>query len=149
MNIMKKFGQKAFLPKVVLLGALLLLLQPLFYHPRASTAAQEDSNLLVVEAGDSIVIGVVSDQSNVLGDAGVDVVQAVYLAVEEYNQAGGLTIGEGEDAVSFPIEAIAQDDRCTPDDAIPVAEFFVERGDVSAIVGHLCSGASIAASELY
>lgn len=67
--------------------------------------------------------------------------QGALLAVEELNARGGIH--------GTPVELEVRDDRMNPTLAIKVAEEFRDRTDVVAVVGHLSSGASIAASEIY
>jgi branched-chain amino acid transport system substrate-binding protein len=61
-------------------------------------------------------------------------------AVDEINQAGGLL----EQQITY----IVRDDACDPEKAVAIAEELV-REKVPFVMGHLCSDASIAASEIY
>jgi branched-chain amino acid transport system substrate-binding protein len=106
-----------------------------------ANAQSQPDQAVVIRPGDSIKIGIAVDLSNILAASGLDIAQSASLAFDEFNAEGGL---EG-----FEIEAIIEDDRCTADDAVPVAESFAAEPTLVAVVGHTCSGASIAASEIY
>jgi branched-chain amino acid transport system substrate-binding protein len=73
--------------------------------------------------------------------SGKGMYQGALLAVEEINARGGVR--------GRPLELVVRDDEMNPVRAIEVAEEFRDRTDVVAVVGHLSSGASIAASEIY
>jgi branched-chain amino acid transport system substrate-binding protein len=66
--------------------------------------------------------------------------RAAELAVEEINAKGGIR--------GRPIELIPRDDYADPDSAVFVATDLYEPG-VSAVIGHLYSGTTIAASPVY
>jgi branched-chain amino acid transport system substrate-binding protein len=61
-------------------------------------------------------------------------------AIEEINDGGGL-LGQ-------QVKFIVRDDNCEPDKAADIAKELVGLG-VKLVMGHLCSDASIAASEIY
>src|SRR5690606_9095425 len=67
--------------------------------------------------------------------------QGALLAVEEVNARGGVR--------GRRLDLVVRDDAMNPARAIEVAEEFRDRTDVVAVVGHLSSGASIAASDVY
>jgi len=67
--------------------------------------------------------------------------QGALLAVEEINARGGVR--------GRRLELVVRDDAMNPARAIEVAEELRDRTDVVAVVGHLSSGASIAASDVY
>jgi branched-chain amino acid transport system substrate-binding protein len=73
--------------------------------------------------------------------SGKGMYQGALLAVEEINARGGVR--------GRPLELVVRDDEMNSVRAIEVAEEFRDRTDVVAVVGHLSSGASIAASEIY
>src|SRR5688572_2788094 len=60
--------------------------------------------------------------------------------VAELNATGGV-LGQ-------QVELMIVDDYCDPEQAIAAAEKFVE-AHVAAVIGHLCSGASIPAAKVY
>jgi len=67
--------------------------------------------------------------------------QGALLAVEELNARGGIR--------GRRLDLVVRDDAMNPARAIEVAEEFRDRTDVVAVVGHLSSGASIAAADVY
>jgi branched-chain amino acid transport system substrate-binding protein len=71
---------------------------------------------------------------------GIPMKRAAELAVEEINAKGGV---QGR-----PLELIEQDDYADPDSAVFVATDLYEAG-VSAVIGHLFSGTTLAASPVY
>jgi branched-chain amino acid transport system substrate-binding protein len=103
--------------------------------------AQSPSSTTTIPMGQTVKLGLATDLSNLLPGAGLDMAQSADLAINEFNAAGGL--------LGFPIELVIEDDRCEPDLAREVAQDFAQQGDIVAVVGHLCSGASIPASEVY
>lgn len=71
---------------------------------------------------------------------GIPMKRAAELAVEEINAQGGI---QGR-----PLELIERDDYADPDSAVFVAADLYEAG-VSAVIGHLYSGTTLAASPVY
>ncbi|MBZ0308453.1 MAG: branched-chain amino acid ABC transporter substrate-binding protein, partial [Anaerolineae bacterium] len=88
-----------------------------------------------------IKIGLATDLTNVIPAPGLDIAQAGQLAVDEFNNSGGL--------LGYQIELVIEDDQCTGEGATSVANLFVSDPDLYAVVGHVCSGASIPASDIY
>lgn len=103
--------------------------------------AQSDATQVVVAAGESIKIGVATDLSNVVPEPGQDIANGALLAADYVNAMGGIQ--------GFQVAMDVQDDRCDPTDATTVANQFASDPQTVAVVGHVCSGASIAASEVY
>lgn len=105
-------------------------------------AAQEgEEGVVVVPAGETIKLGMAVDLSNLLPAPGEDMANAANLAVIQYNEDPFI---EG-----FEVELLVEDDRCAPEDATSVANLFAANAEIVGVVGHMCSGASIAASEIY
>ena len=71
---------------------------------------------------------------------GVPMKQAAELAVEEINAAGGIN--------GRPLELVQRDDYADPDSAVFVATDLYDAG-VSAVIGHLFSGTTLAAAPVY
>lgn len=67
--------------------------------------------------------------------------QGVDLAVEEINGAGGIN--------GIPLHVIAHDDHGSGADAVQIAQEFVADPDVISVVGHVGSGAMVAAARVY
>ena len=87
-----------------------------------------------------IKIGVAGPHSGDLAPYGIPPKNAVMLAAEKINAAGGL--------LGRKVEIIAEDDVCKPEIATNVASKLVGEG-VVAVIGHVCSGATIAALSVY
>lgn len=78
------------------------------------------------------------------GDAaayGENVKAGVEIKLEEVNAAGGIN--------GVPVEAVWMDEQCAGKEAATVAPKIVGDKDIVAIVGHLCSGAHLAALPTY
>ena len=71
---------------------------------------------------------------------GVPMKHAAELAVEEINAGGGIA--------GRPLELVERDDYADPDSAVFVATDLYEAG-VSAVIGHLFSGTTLAAAPVY
>lgn len=87
--------------------------------------------------GDTVRIGVAGSFSDPIG---VPMKQAAELAVDEINAAGGIN--------GRTVELVARDDYADPDSAVFVAGDLYD-SDVSAVVGHLFSGMTLAAAPVY
>ncbi|KAB2905898.1 MAG: branched-chain amino acid ABC transporter substrate-binding protein [Anaerolineae bacterium] len=108
---------------------------------REATEAAQVATEVVVAEEKVIKIGLATDLSNVLPAPGLDIAQAAQLAVDQFNAEGGL--------LGYQIELVIEDDQCTGEGATTVANLFASDPDLYAVVGHVCSGASIPASDVY
>ncbi len=88
-------------------------------------------------SGGPVRIGVAGSFSDPIG---LPMRLAAELAVEEINAAGGIR--------GRPIELVARDDYADPDSAVFVASDLYDSG-VSAVIGHLYSGTTLAAAPVY
>jgi branched-chain amino acid transport system substrate-binding protein len=87
-----------------------------------------------------IIIGVAGAHSGDLASFGLPTVNAANLVVDRINAEGGL--------LGRQIRLVVEDDQCAPDVAANTAAKLV--GDrVIAVIGHICSGATNAALEIY
>lgn len=118
-----------------------ILLVALLVMAAVPVYAQETEGQVVVPAGETIKIALVTDLSGPIAAMGLDIQQGAEIALMEFNEAGGV---EG-----FEAEFIVEDDRCSPDEGTLVANRVVSNPEIVAVVGHICSGATIAASDLY
>jgi len=118
-----------------------LLLIALMVIAIAPVHAQDMSGEVVVPAGGTIKIAVVTDLTNLIPEFGEDIWQGVQVAASFLNDAGGIK--------GFQVELSVDDDRCTGDDATTVASRIASDPQVVAVVGPICSGATIAASNVF
>jgi len=128
------------MPKSKSLRLLFLLVSALLVVSALPVQAQ-DGGQVVVKPGEKIKIAIATDLTNVIPEFGLDIAQAAQTAVSFLNEAGGIK--------GFEIETFVEDDRCTGDDATSVANRIASDPQVVAVVGHICSGATIAASNVY
>lgn len=67
--------------------------------------------------------------------------RGIDLAIDEVNKQGGIN--------GQPMKIIARDDEANPSRAAAIAQEFVDNLNVSAVIGHVNSGAMLAASRIY
>ena len=91
-------------------------------------------------AGDTIKIGCGGVISGDLSPYGISALRGVELAIEDLNAKGGI--------LGKKIELLVGDDVCKPEVAVNMATKLVSDG-AQMIVGHVCSGATIAANKIY
>ena len=89
---------------------------------------------------DTIKIGVPGAHSGDLASYGVPSLRAAQLVVDDYNARGGI--------LGKKLEIIAQDDQCKPELATNAATRLIS-DQVSVVMGHICSGATVASLPLY
>ncbi len=105
-----------------------------------SLAGAFAATLAAVPAQAEILIGVAGPQTGDIASFGEQQVRGAELAVADINAAGGV-LGE-------ELTLITGDDVCDPRQAVSVANDMVAEG-VVFVSGHLCSGSSIPAGEVY
>ena len=91
-------------------------------------------------SADTIKLGVGGVISGDLAPYGISSVRGVELAVEDLNAKGGI--------LGKKIELLIGDDVCKPEVAVNMATKLVSDG-AQMIVGHVCSGSTIAANKIY
>jgi branched-chain amino acid transport system substrate-binding protein len=91
-------------------------------------------------AADTIKIGIGGAHSGDLASYGLPIVKAAKLVVEDVNAKGGI--------LGKQVEVIAEDDVCKPEVATNTATKLATAG-VTVVVGHVCSGATKAALDIY
>ena len=91
-------------------------------------------------AADTIKIGIAGAHSGDLASYGLPIVKAAKLVVEDVNAKGGI--------LGKQVEVIAEDDVCKPEVATNTATKLASQG-VTVVVGHVCSGATKAALDIY
>lgn len=92
---------------------------------------------------DTIKIGVAQPLSGPLAPLGRDMVNGVQLAVNDLNKRGVVIDGK-----KVTLEVVTADDKAHPEAGKAAAQQLIE-AKVTAVVGHLNSGVSIAAAPLY
>ena len=91
-------------------------------------------------AADTIKVGIAGAHSGDLASYGLPIVKAAKLVVDDVNAKGGV--------LGKQIEIITEDDVCKPEVATNTATKLVTDG-VTVVVGHVCSGATKAALDIY
>ena len=87
-----------------------------------------------------IRLGFAGPLSGELSSYGISSLRGVELAIEEANNGGGI--------MGRLVDLYVEDDMCLPKDASIRASKMVVR-DVHAVIGHICSGATRAALDIY
>lgn len=90
---------------------------------------------------DTIRIGVASPFTGDLAAYGDNIKAGVSLKLKEINDTGGIN--------GRKIELVWGDDLCAPKDAGTVASKFAADKSIVAVIGHLCSSATLAAMPIY
>src|SRR5690625_2593614 len=93
-----------------------------------------------VALADTIKIGVAGPFTGALTQYGTMVKEGVDTAIEQINASGGV--------LGKQLEAVVVDDACEPKQGPVVANRIVNDG-IHYVVGHVCSGATIAATTIY
>jgi len=96
------------------------------------------------EVTDVITIGVAAPLSGGVAFLGWPQANAVQLAVDQVNAAGGVDIG----GVSYQVVLVRADDQCSSAQAPLAAQQLLDAGAVG-VIGHTCSGATMAAEPIY
>jgi branched-chain amino acid transport system substrate-binding protein len=90
---------------------------------------------------DNIRIGVAAPYTGDLAGYGDNIKAGVNLKLKEINDAGGIN--------GKMVELVWGDDLCAPKDAGTVASKFATDKSIVAVIGHLCSSATLAAMPIY
>jgi branched-chain amino acid transport system substrate-binding protein len=110
---------------------------------KGETKAAGDSSKAAAPAAQEVKIGHVAPLTGGIAHLGKDNENGARLAVDEANAAG---IKIGDSAVKFTL--VAEDDQADPKVGTTVAQKLVD-AKVAGVVGHLNSGTSIPASDIY
>ena len=98
----------------------------------AAPAAGDTEGKVVVAPGQPIRIGGSFGLTGPIPDSGKDEMQAVTVAIDDINAAGGI---EG-----FLLELVAEDGACSGDQGTVVGNKFAADGTIVAVSGGMCSG---------
>jgi branched-chain amino acid transport system substrate-binding protein len=90
--------------------------------------------------GGTIKIAILAPLSGDVKTFGESTRDGVLLAIDEYNEAGGVLGRE--------IEVIIEDSQCSPEAAVSAANKVIDQDSVEFIIGEVCSSASIPISEI-
>lgn len=149
MNIPQSFKQsKGFLAAGIplFLAAILLsgFLWVLESVPPARALVSNQRAPIALGNDSVITIGVAADMSEFANWIGWRQVNAVQLAADKINAAGGVEIG----GINYTLTLVSADSGCDPTQALSAANTLLNAGAV-AVMGHTCSAASNAAQPLY
>ncbi len=103
--------------------------------------ANAQGGTVTVAKGGKIKIGWAGDLSLQLIKPSQGVQFGAQIAVNRKNAAGGIK--------GFQVELSSQDDTCKGEAATTVAQKFASDAQIVGVVGHVCSGATIPASDVY
>ena len=106
-----------------------------------SCAEKPEEKAMVKEAAENIRIGVASPFTGDLAAYGDNIKAGVNLKLKEINDAGGIN--------GQKVELVWGDDLCAPKDAGTVGAKFAADKTIVAVIGHLCSSATLAAVPIY
>ncbi|MGQ9553102.1 MAG: branched-chain amino acid ABC transporter substrate-binding protein [Anaerolineae bacterium] len=127
---------------VHLLGALLifgLVLVACGPTPTPQFSYEDEWGVVVVKKGEPIRIGF----GAALSGAGLDV-----LGIDEQRGAE-LAVADKKDILGFAIELVSEDDLCSAEGGVTVANKFVADPSIVAVIGQMCSSGSLAAMDIY
>ncbi len=112
---------------------------------RTRTATRTPTRTPTSTPGQQVIrIGVGADLSGAAASYGWQQANAVQLAVNQVNAVGGIRVG----GTTYMLETVIADSGCDADRAPAAATALINAG-VVAVVGHTCSGESIAAQPIY
>jgi branched-chain amino acid transport system substrate-binding protein len=120
--------------RLALLVALLVLAVSPVY-------GQSDETQIVVPAGETLKLGLITDLTGPIAQMGLDIQQAAEIAVADKNADGGIQ--------GFQVELVVEDDRCDAKEGTTVASRLASDPEIVAVVGPICSGPTIAASDVF
>lgn len=106
-----------------------------YYSHRILSFAQGDIvDIQYAQNPKNFKLGVVASLSGEAASYGQNILAGATLAVNEFNQAGGL---RGQ-----KVEIDAQDDKCDPNESLNATKKLVDVDNVDAIIGFVCSKAA-------
>jgi len=89
---------------------------------------------------DTILIGVIGPMTGPASWSGISVQNGAMLYFDEVNESGGVN--------GRKIKVIVEDDKCLPTDGVAAAKKLIDRDNVFALFGGVCSNATLAALPL-
>jgi len=118
---------------IVLLALLLAAITPVY--------GQDEPDVVIVPPGQTIKVALVIDQTGPIADMGEEVRRGAETARVMFNEAGGVD--------GWEIEWVVGDAACSPDQGTLVANRNASDPEIVAVQGHMCSGSTLAASDIY
>lgn len=109
-------------------------------------AAEDEWGNITIPKGSPIHLGFASALSGGNANYGLDQENGIKLAFEDYAAALGKPAVEIQ---GFPVELLREDDECEGSPAMAIAEKFCSDPLFVGMIGNMCSGGSIPASETY
>lgn len=91
-------------------------------------------------AGNTLKVAVIAPITGPVATFGESTRDGALLAIEEWNEAGGV--------MGKTIEAIVEDSQCSAEAAVSTANKVIDQDGVKFIIGEVCSSASIPISEI-
>lgn len=104
----------------------------------SSTPAADTAD---VDGEDAFVLGAVAPLSGSSAVSGQVMLNAVQMAVDEINEAGGIN---GE----LPIKLVYEDDEAVPANSVTVTQKLVEQSKINALIGSVPSSCTLANMEI-
>ncbi len=108
-------------------------------EPAEEEQAVETTQEEAAPAG-QVILGVAGAHSGDLASYGLPSINAARLVAEKINAEGGVN--------GMMVEVVAQDDQCKPEMAVNAATKLID-GEADVVLGHICSGATKAALQIY
>ena len=91
-------------------------------------------------AGNTLKVAVIAPITGPVATFGESTRDGALLAIEEWNEAGGV--------MGKTIEAVVEDSQCSAEAAVSTANKVIDQDGVKFIIGEVCSSASIPISEI-
>lgn len=91
-----------------------------------------------------IKIAIATPTSGPVAQFGQMVINGSTLAVEHVNENGGVSVN----GKNYQLETVVYDDACEPKQAVVIANKIIN-DNIDLIIGHLCSSATLPASDIY
>jgi len=107
--------------------------------PAPKFSYEDEWGVVIVKKGEPVKIGFAA----ALSGAGLDV-----LGIDEQRGAE-LAVVDKKDILGFSIQLEAEDDLCSAEGGITVANKFVADPNIVAVIGNMCSSGSLAAMDIY
>ncbi|WP_207637560.1 ABC transporter substrate-binding protein [Desulfotruncus alcoholivorax] len=125
----------------VVLCGLLLVLSAAILTGCGGDEKNSTENKSASDAGKEIRVGVAGPFTGAIAETGTTIKNAVLLAEEQINQAGGIN--------GKQVKLDLQDDKADPKEAAAVANKFASDKSILAVVGHYTSSTTLAGAPIY